>query len=68
MPFIFGVKANTEGWREEKIIKICNKIKKINEFLEKKIELILVFDNDLETLTKKVENEICRRLVLEDKL
>jgi len=62
------VKANTEGWREEKIIKICNKIKKINEFLEKKIELILVFDNDLETLTKKVENEICRRLVLEDKL
>ncbi len=62
------MKANPQGWREEKIIKICNKIKKINEFLEKKIELILVFDNDLETLTKKVENEICGRLVLEDKL
>ena len=58
---ILGVKAMMDS--EEKTKRICHKLSKINEEVgNKKIEIIPVFDNDLEILMKKIKREINQRL------
>jgi len=60
---ILGRKTNPKGGAKEKTTRICQKLLPINEKIgNKKIELIPVFDNDLEKLITKVENEIYRKL------
>jgi len=60
---ILGIKANPDGRSKEKTEMICKKLAEINEKIgNKKMEIIPIFDSDISALTKKVENEIDRRL------
>lgn len=60
---ILGAKENPSGDREKKTRRICKKLMEINENTgNKKMEIIPIFDGDVEALAQKVENEIERRL------
>lgn len=60
---ILGVNVNSRGKSKEKTKRICQKLMRINKLVgNKKIELILIFDNDLEALFKKLKRKINQKL------
>jgi len=66
---ILGIKVNPDGHSKEKTESICKKLAEINEKAgNKKMEIIPIFDSDIEALTRKVEREIERGLAATDKI
>lgn len=63
MTFILGVKVNSKGNSEKKTRSICKKLAEINEKTgNKKMDIIPIFDSDIEAFARKVEREIEHRL------
>jgi hypothetical protein len=68
MVFILGVKSNPKGSTKEKTKLLCKKLAEVNEKIgNKRMDLIPLFDDDLEKLNIHVESEIDRNLTLPDR-